>query len=174
MLFGNLQRSRTPARVLPVWWMLVHSMLIWIYILGSSSFSGWHQCNWLHHLEGFTKYCYTTLRYMSNVGLCYTMCSMQSDISRLEAKIERMDAQLAAKDRELATLTRTVCPVSTPVWILNHFWNYNPQSTTIIRRPKILQLWKLRLRSCSRNVTNFKKWLLEIRLNILILILFSF
>jgi hypothetical protein len=67
------------------------------------------------------------------------MFSMQSDISRLEAKIERMDAQLAAKDRELATLTRTVrssinsCLYSLP--ILNF---YLFLLTT--RRPKTLQL----------------------------------
>ena len=145
-----------------------------MYILSTSLFSLQHKCNWLQHLEGFTEYCYTTTQYMSNCGLCYTytMCSMQSDISRLEAKIERMDAQLAAKDRELATLTRTVCPCVNsclgplPLEILTPD---NP--TAITRRPKILHLWKLRLRSCSRNVMNFKKWLLEIRLNGLILLL---
>lgn len=63
--------------------------------------------------------------YMANGGLCYTMCSMQSDILRLEAKIERMDAQLAAKDRELATLTRTVCPRVNSVSILTTFETLN-------------------------------------------------
>ena len=79
---------------------------------------------------------------MANGGLCYTMCSMQSDISRLEAKIERMDAQLAAKDRELATLTRTVCSRVNSVWILTTFetLKLTPNPTAITRRPKTPQL----------------------------------
>lgn len=38
----------------------------------------------------------------------FSLCRLQSDISRFEAKVERLESQLSAKDREIATITRTV------------------------------------------------------------------